>query len=179
VSKTSDAELFPSFLALQAVQKDTSFVHRAFWLSLFLKGLDGALQLLGGVAVLVAEPGTLGKAYRWLSRFLIGNRVHNPEADFIKVTAESFHMNVEMLVAIYLLVNGVIKVLLVYGLLKEKLWVFPAACVGFGLMFSLEVYRLSIHFFWGIFILMCISVFVITMVILEWRKVKALGSSQS
>jgi len=153
--------------------EDKSFVHRAFWISLFIKGLDGMLQLLGGIAVFAFAPGTLGRAYRWLTRFLVGDRAHNPEADFIKDAAHSFHMNVEMLVAIYLLANGIIKVLLVYGLLKEKLWVFPAALVGFGLMFSLELYRLSVHFYWGIFILMCISIFVITMVILEWRKVRA------
>ena len=154
--------------------EDKSFVHRAFWISLFIKGLDGALQLLGGLAVIFLEPGTLGNAYRWLTRFLFGKHDgNNPEADFIRVTAHSFHISVAVLVAIYLLVNGIIKVLLVYGLLKEKLWVFPAACAGFGIMFSLELYRLSVHFYWGIFILMCISVFVITMVILEWRKVKA------
>ncbi|MEI8135632.1 MAG: DUF2127 domain-containing protein [bacterium] len=160
---------------LLAHQEDKSFVHRAFWISLFLKGLDGALQLIGGIAVIFAEPGTLGKTYRYFTRFLVGNRTQNPEAEFIKVTAHSFGMNVEMLVAIYLLVNAVIKLLLVYGLLKERLWVFPAACIGFGLMFSLELYRISIHFYWGIFILMCISVFVITMVLLEWKKVRKAG----
>ncbi|MEP7233847.1 MAG: DUF2127 domain-containing protein [Ignavibacteriota bacterium] len=156
---------------METREKDRSFVHRAFWLSLFIKGLDGALQLLGGIAVLVVAPGTLGKTYRYFTRFLVGNRTHNPEADFIREAAHSFHMSVAWLIAIYLLVNGIIKVLLVYGLLKEKMWVFPAALAGFSIFFSLEVWRLSIHFYWGIVIFMAISVFVITMVILEWRKV--------
>ncbi|MFI5263447.1 MAG: hypothetical protein ACHQM6_02920, partial [Candidatus Kapaibacterium sp.] len=74
------------------MQKDTSFVHRAFWLSLFLKGLDGALQLLGGLVVILFEPGTLGKTYRWLTRFLMGKSSNNAEADFIKDAAHSFHI---------------------------------------------------------------------------------------
>ncbi len=160
------------------MQKDKSFVHRAFWISLFIKGLDGALQLIGGLAVIFVEPGTLGNAYRWLTRFLFGKHDGNPEAAFIRDTAHSFGISVEVLVAIYLLVNGIIKVLLVYGLLKEKLWVFPAACAGFGVLFSLEIYRLFVHFYWGIFVLMCISVFVITMVILEWRKVRAASKTE-
>ena len=155
------------------VQKDTSFVHRAFWLSLFLKGLDGALQLLGGLVVILFEPGTLGKAYRWLTRFLMGKTSNNAEADFIKDAAHSFHISIEVLVCIYLLSHGIIKVLLVYGLLKEKLWVFPAALVGFGFFLTLEIYRIYQHFYWAILVLMCIDVFVVTMVILEWRKVKA------
>jgi uncharacterized membrane protein len=154
-------------------KQDHSFVHQAFWWSLFIKGLDGLLQFLGGIAVLAVEPGTLGRFYRWVTRFLFGHRSGNPEAAFISDTAHAFHINSESLVAIYLLVNGIIKLLLVYGLLKEKLWVFPAALAGFILFFSLEIYRLSVHFYWGIFIFMCISVFVITMVILEWRKVRA------
>jgi uncharacterized membrane protein len=152
------------------MEKDKSFVHRAFWLSLFLKGLDGALQLAGGVVVLIFEPGTLGKAYRWLTRFLLGKSSHNAEADF--------HISIEILVCIYLLSHGIIKVLLVYGLLKEKLWVFPAALVGFGFFLTLEIYRIYQHFYWAILILMCIDVFVVTMVILEWKKVKVQTSLQ-
>lgn len=161
------------------MQKDTSFVHRAFWISLIIKGIDGALQLLGGFAVIFVEPGTLGNAYRWLTRFLFGKREGNPEAAFIRDAAHSFNMSIEVLVAIYLLVHGIIKVLLVYGLLKERLWVFPAAFAGFGFFLALEIYRITVHFYWGILILMCIDIFVITMVIMEYRKVKAFGSNQS
>jgi uncharacterized membrane protein len=154
-------------------KQDKSFVHRAFWWSLFIKGLDGLLQLIGGIAVLVAEPGTLGRTYRYFSRFLVGHRAHNPEADFIREAATSFHISVPILVSIYLLANAAIKLLLVYGLFKERLWVFPAAFVGFGILFSLEAYRISVHFHWGILILMCISIFVITMVALEYKKVRS------
>jgi uncharacterized membrane protein len=160
------------------VQKDKSFVHRAFWLSLFLKGMDGALQLLGGIVVILFEPGTLGKVYRYLTRFLLGKSSHNAEADFIRDAAHSFHISIEVLVCIYLLSHGIIKVLLVYGLLKEKLWVFPAALVGFGFFLALEIYRIGEHFYWAILILMCIDVFVVSMVILEWKKVKAQASLQ-
>ena len=154
------------------MQKDKSFVHRAFWLSLFLKGLDGLLQLLGGIVVLFFEPGTLGKTYRYLTRFLMGHRTDNPEAQFIRDAAHSFHMSTEILVFVYLVSHGIIKVLLVYGLLKERLWVFPAALAGFGFFLVLEIFRISQHFYWAIAALMCIDVFVITMVILEWKKVK-------
>ena len=158
---------------LLARKQDKSFVHRAFWWSLFIKGLDGLLQFLGGIAVLLVPPGTLGNTYRYWTRFLFAHpHAGNPEANFIRDAAHSFGMGVPLLVAIYLLVNGTIKLLLVYGLLRERLWVFPAAFVGFGLFFSLEVYRLFVHFYWGILILMCISIFVITMVALEYRKVR-------
>ena len=162
-----------------ARQKDQSFVHRAFWLSLFLKGLDGALQLLGGVVVILFEPGTLGRAYRWLTRFLMGKSSHNAEADFIREAASSFHISVEVLVCIYLLTHGIIKVLLVYGLLRERLWVFPAAFAGFGFFLALEIYRISQHFYWAILILMCIDIFVIIMVFLEYKKVKALTAAKA
>jgi uncharacterized membrane protein len=154
------------------MEKDKSFVHRAFWVSLFVKGIDGALQLAGGIIALVVEPGTLGRAYRYLTRFLLGSNTHNVEAAFIKDAAQQFNMSVEILVSIYLLTHGVIKVLLVYGLLKERLWVFPAAFVGFGFFLAVEIYRIVHHFYWGIMILMCIDVFVITMVWLEYKKVK-------
>ena len=156
------------------MQKDKSFVHRAFWISLVIKGIDGALQLVGGFAAIFIEPATLGNAYRWITRFLFGKRDGNPEAEFIRDAAHSFHISVPLLVCIYLLIHGVIKLLLVYGLLKERLWVFPAAFAGFGFFLALEIYRIYAHFYWGILILMCLDVFVLTMVTLEYKKVKAL-----
>src|ERR1041385_9100741 len=105
------------------MEKDKSFVHRAFWVSLIIKGIDGALQLIGGIIALSVEPGTLGRAYRYLTRYLLGSKSgHNAEAAFIKDAAVQFNMSIEILVSIYLLSHGVIKVLLVYGLLKERLW---------------------------------------------------------
>ena len=155
------------------LKQDKSFVHKAFWLSLVVKGIDGALQLVGGIAVLVVEPGTLGRLYRYLTRHLLGSTGDSPEIDFIREAAKQFSMRNESLVAIYLLFHGVIKVLLVYGLLKERLWVFPAAFVGFGLFLALEIYRLTQQFHIGIVVLMCVDCFVITMVWLEYKKVRA------
>jgi len=165
-------ELLFAFIVLQIVKKQGSFVDRAFWLSLIIKGIDGALQLIGGVAVLFIEPGTLSRWFRYLTRYLLHRKPHNSESNFIHSAAAQFGISVETLVCIYLLSHGVIKVLLVYGLLKRKLWVFPAALAGFGFFLAVEIYRISEHFYWGILILMCVDIFVITMVILEYMKVK-------
>lgn len=154
------------------MKEQKSFVDRAFRISLIVKGFDGALQLIGGVAVLFVEPGTLSRWFRYLTRYLLHRNPHNSESNFIHSAAQQFGFSVEILICIYLLSHGVIKVLLVYGLLKGKLWVFPAALTGFGFFLAVEVYRISEHFYWGILILMCVDVFVITMVILEYLKVK-------
>lgn len=149
-----------------------NFVDRAFRVSLYIKAFDGTLQLTGGTLLLFVEPETLGRWVNVLTRHLLSSP-NNPVALFLEHQAQNLSVSTELLVSLYLLSHGVIKLGLVFGLLKEKLWVFPFAFVGFGAILSIELYRIIFHFFWGLIILMSFDTFVLTMVTLEYRRLKA------
>ncbi len=151
-----------------------SLVDRAFRISLFIKGFDGVMQLIGGTLLLFIEPQTLGSWMNFLTRHLFSSNPNNVVAHFLQHQAENLSVSTTLIVSLYMLSHAVIKLGLVYGLLKEKLWVFPFAFVGFGIILSIEAYRIIFHFFWGVCILMSFDIFVLTMVILEYRKLKGL-----
>jgi len=124
-----------------------SRLHLAFEIGVILKGLNGLLELIGGVLLLVGLSHNTALAR------------HLPPHD-------------ERFAAIFLLSHGVIKGLLVYGLLREKRWVFPWAIsvfAGFGLY---QVYRYSVEPSGWLIVLTVLDVFVVLLTWAEWKRLR-------
>jgi uncharacterized membrane protein len=123
-----------------------SKLHVAFEVGVVLKGLNGLFELVAGTLLLLFPHNAL--VMRHLSS-------HD-----------------ERFAAIYLLSHGIVKGVLVYGLLREQLWAFPwaiAVFTGFG------VYQVVRYFqqpsIWMV-VLTVLDVFVILLTWFEWRRVK-------
>jgi uncharacterized membrane protein len=164
---------------MENAQPPKNFVDRAFRVSLYIKAFDGTLQLIGGTLLLFVEPQTLGRWMNFLTRHLLSENPNNVVAHWLHHQADTLSLDTTLIVSLYMLSHAVIKLGLVFGLLKEKLWVFPFAFVGFGAILSIEIYRILFHFFWGVCILMAFDTFVLTMVILEYRKLKAAQAARA
>lgn len=119
--------------------------HRLFQITVAIKGVDGALEILGGLlllifgakgvnrtlAVVTEHEATLDQG-NFFVRTIIGHAHPLP--------ASSVHLTI-----IYLLVNGVVKIWLVHGLLKELRWMFPVAMGILGLLVAYLVVHLTRH----------------------------------
>ena len=135
-----------------------SKIHIAFEIGVILKGLNGLMELVGGTLLLVFPLSAI--------RQFIVDLSHRP--DF----AQKLSTHDERFAAIYLLSHGIIKGVLVYGLLKEQMWAFPWAIAIFA---AFGVYQI-IHYvvqpsIWMI-VLTVLDVFVILLTIAEWRRLK-------
>ena len=133
-----------------------SKIHIAFEIGVILKGLNGLVELIGGTLMLVFPPSAV--------RTFIVDLSHRPEF------AEKLSSHDERFAAIYLLSHGIIKAVLVYGLLTDQLWAFPWAIAIFT---AFGVYQM-VHYFiqpsvWMI-VLTVLDVFVILLTIAEWRR---------
>jgi uncharacterized membrane protein len=65
-------------------------------------------------------------------------------ATHLLAMAQHFSVNSKNFYAFYLLSHGVVKLLLVVGLLKNKLWSYPASLVVLGLFITYQLYLLPI-----------------------------------
>ncbi len=147
-------------------------LNRVFRISLWLKGIDGAFELLGGILFLFVKPSTIGATVRFLTRHEIAEDPHDLVANFLRHTAEQLSVNKELLASVYLLGHGLIKIVLVYGLLTGRKGIYPYAFLFLGLFIAIETARLIEFFSFGILILMLFDLFVLTMVWLEYRKLQ-------
>ncbi len=135
-----------------------SRLHTAFEIGVILKGLNGLLELIGGVLLLVFPPSALREFLVHLS--------HNPGI------ARHISPQDERFAAFYLLSHGVVKGVLVFGLLRAKLWAFPWA-IGVLTAFGIyQIYRYFVVPSGWLIALTVLDVAVILLAWAEWRRMK-------
>lgn len=141
-------------------------IYQGFWISVILKGLISLLEMLAGFLVLaipdtvvvgatqyIVTSGLLGSASGFLATLLI-HAVQSLE-------------NAELFVAFYLFSRGLIKVLLVIALLRNKLWAYPASLVVLALFVVYQVYQIiTIHSL----IVSAITIFDLVVMYFIWRE---------
>ena len=74
--------------------------------------------------------------------------------------------------AFYLLGHGLIKLLLVIGLLRGKLWSYPASLAALGAFMAYQMYRYSYTHSPGLLVLTVFDAAVMWLIWQEWRLVR-------
>jgi uncharacterized membrane protein len=136
-----------------------SKIHVAFEIGIILKGLNGLVELVGGVLMLAFPPNAIRK--------FIVDLVHRPEL------AQKLSTHDERFAAIYLLSHGIVKGVLVYGLLREQLWAFPWAIAIFAAFGVYQIVHYFVHPSIWMIVLTVLDVFVILLTLAEWRRLKS------
>ena len=69
----------------------------------------------------------------------------------------------------YLLSHGIVKAVLVVGLMREKLWAYPASFAVFGAFIAYQLYRYTFTHDIGLILLTIFDLFVIYLAVHEYR----------
>src|SRR3989442_6548558 len=150
-----------------------SKLHVAFEVGVILKGFNGLLELVGGVLLLAFPPSAIEKFIVGLTSNELSKDPHDVIATHLRQAAHSLSANDQLFAAIYLLSHGVIKALLVYALLRGKLWAYPWAI---GVLTALRVYQKDRYLItpsgWLI-ALTFLDVIVILLTWFEWRRLRS------
>ena len=136
---------------------------------LWLKGINGALELLGGLLLLVIPAGTLTKVILAIASFETGPELQNWVLRGItdglaKVAAES------TFALFYLFSHGAIKVFLAAALLRDLHWAYPVALAVFGLLAGYEIVRFALHPSVAMGLIIAIDLAVLTLIAVHWRS---------
>jgi len=150
-------------------------LHRLFRVGLWLKGMDGLLEVAGGLVLLVATRHTLIRAVHHLVRGEISEDPGDLVANALLRLAGHLSVGVKVFATAYLLLHGLIKLALVGGLLAEKRRVFPVALVVLGLFLSYQLYRLVITPSAWLAALSTVDAMIFVLVWREWRTLAAEG----
>ncbi|MGN6278982.1 MAG: DUF2127 domain-containing protein [Sphingomonas sp.] len=86
--------------------------------------------------------------------------------------AHHFTLQAESFYAFYLISHGLFNAALVVGLLKEKLWAYPASLVVLTVFIAYQVYRYWLDHSSGLLVLTGLDILLIALVYHEWRIVK-------
>jgi len=148
-------------------------IHRAFEVGVGLKGLDGVLEIIGGLLLLAISPTHLTTLVRQLTQHELSEDPHDLVAGYLLTLSKGLTAREQLFGAAYLLAHGVVKLALVAALLKRRLWAYPAAMGIFGLFAAYQVYRYTLTYSWYLIPLTMLDAGVIWLTWLEYAKVKA------
>jgi uncharacterized membrane protein len=145
-------------------------LDKTFKIGLVLKGLDGILEVIGGIVLLFLSPQAIQHLARTLTAHELSQDPHDLIARYILHTTSHLTTSTTLFGAIYLLSHGAAKIVLVVLVLRDKLWAYPWL-IGLLLAFiAYQLYRLTVHFSIG---LTALTVFDAVLVWLTWREYQA------
>lgn len=139
-------------------------------ISIILKGLHGILELIAGAFLLFVSPQTITKISNMLVSKELAEDPHDYIATHILKYSQELTLGHNQFAIIFLLTHGLIKIVLVAALLRNKLWAFPFALVTLGLFVAYQLYTLVVHATLSMLVLTIIDVFIIWLVWQEWKK---------
>ena len=147
-------------------------IHQVFVVSVAAKGLHALFEIAAGIALyLTSTEKIVGWISDWSNRAIALER-HDWIADHLLRFAETFSVEKHDFYAFYLLSHGLVKGVLVIGLLKEKLWAYPASFVVFGGFIAYQLYRYSFTHDFTLILLSIFDLFVIALAVHEYRLLR-------
>src|SRR5437867_4036174 len=118
-------------------------IHQIFQVSVLLKGAHALIECAGGIALAFIRTSTISG----LANALTQEELIEDPKDFVATRllalAQNFSVETKHFYAFYLLSHGAVKLLLVIGLLRNKLWSYPASLFVLGLFILYQLYRFS------------------------------------
>ncbi|MFL6752600.1 MAG: DUF2127 domain-containing protein [Sphingomicrobium sp.] len=147
-------------------------IHQVFVASVLLKGANALVEMLAGLSLNLVSTSAIVEALdRFGHRELAGDSNDWVAAQLLRF-AQSFSVEEHHFYAFYLLSHGAIKLVLIVGLLREKLWAYPASFAVFGAFIAYQLYRYSYTNDIGLILLSVFDVFIITLAWHEYRRIK-------
>ena len=112
-----------------------------FDFALLLKVVNGGLEILGAILVLIVPPSLVLRIVEFLTSGEFAQDPDDPVASAIRDTAHAFTIHTHYLLALYLVLHGAIKVFLVLGIFAGKKIAYPLFMVALVLFGGYEAYR--------------------------------------
>jgi uncharacterized membrane protein len=140
-------------------------LDETFRASLVLKGIDGALELIGGLLLLVVSPTTMDRMAKALFQHELSEDPNDFFARHVLHVTANLHAT-RTFGAVYLLAHGVAKLVMVVGLWKHQRWAYPFALVFLIAFIVYQLYRMTFAPSTGLALLTVFDVFVVWLV---WR----------
>jgi uncharacterized membrane protein len=148
---------------------DERGLHRAFEISVLLKGAHAVIEIAGGLFLLLESTHGLSRLVFELTEPLAALHAGDRVAAYLRHAAEAVSLDTKTFAALYLLLHGVIKLGLVVGLLREKAWAYPAAIVAFGGFIAYQLYRYTFTHSLTLIVITVFDAIVLALIWHEWR----------
>ena len=146
-----------------------------FWFvaALWMKAAVAAVEIAAGLATAVASRTLLLRLALALTRDELAEDPRDAIANALLHSARHLSIGAKTFAAAYLLSHGAVKLWLVIGLLREKLWYYPVAIAVFLGFIGYQAYRFTLRSSIPLLALTVLDVCVVVLTWREWRYLRA------
>ena len=146
-------------------------IRQIFEVSVLLKGAHALIECIGGLVLAFVSTSAITSLVNALTQEELIEDPNDFVGTHLLSLAQNFTVSTQHFYAFYLLSHGVIKVFLVIGLLRNKLWAYPVSLVVLGLFIVYQLYRFSYTHGFGLIALTVFDVIVMGLIWHEFRLV--------
>ncbi len=148
------------------------YIHDIFDISIIIKGLDGILETVGAILLFFIKPTQLTAIIRFLTQRELVEDPKDIIVNYLLNVSHHFSVNTELFLAIYLLIHGLIKIIIVVGLLKNKIWAYSLGIIVFSIFVVYQLYQYTQSHSMSLIVLSVFDVFVILLTWHEYQFIK-------
>lgn len=150
--------------------KPRDLLDRAFEIGIILKGLDGAAETIGGLLLLLVSPAQINRVVAKLTQHELSEDPHDWIATHLLRYSHGLTGAAVTFAAIYLLAHGLVKVVLVVALLRNKRWAYPWMIAVLLIFIAYQLYLIALHPTAGLIALTVFDAAVAALTWREWRR---------
>jgi uncharacterized membrane protein len=144
--------------------------HTFFLLSVWSKGIAGLLETIGGLLLLFIPHTGLNALVVFLTAPELAEDPTDRIATLLQRMVQELGADTKLFASGYLIVHGLIKVFLVAGLLRRRLWSYPVSLWFLASFIAYQTYRfLFTHSLWMI----ALTIVDLIVAFLIWREYQA------
>ena len=160
---------------MMTTARNEKTLHDLFLISMWIKGLVGVIQAVGGALLLTVSHHALTAFVMSMTTPELSEDPHDLIATFLTRSAAHFSGGTQLFASVYLISHGAIKILLVVALLRNKLWSYPVSLWVLCAFIVYQCYRYThTHSPWLV-MLTALDVVVLFLIFHEYRVRKALS----
>lgn len=142
----------------------------AFLVGVALKAVDGLFEVVFGVLLLVLGPAELSHLAQQLTAAELQEDPDDFAAHLLLRAASSLTRSGATIAAVYLLLHGVVKLVIVAALIRGSTRVYPWVIAALGAFLVWQVVELVIHPTAGLWVLTVLDAVIIALTWREWRE---------
>ena len=146
---------------------DEHRIHRIFQVSVPVKGAHALIECSGGLALALASTTSIAGLVNRLTQEELIEDPNDFVATHLLSLAQGFSVSSKNFYAFYLLSHGIVKLALVAGLLRNKMWAYPASLIVLGLFIIYQTYR---FFYTQSASLVVLTAFDLIVLVLIWHE---------
>ncbi len=116
-------------------------LHEFYTASLVIKGLSALIETISGLLVFFISHDYVIRVILSLTDGELSQDPNDFFAHHLYLAAQNFSVGSQMFAAFYLLSHGIIKLILIIALFKNKMWAYPASILFIGFFTLYEMYK--------------------------------------